>query len=155
LIQKGDALAGEAGQPLEREVFANLLRARDQLAGGLSALLGPSGVSAPQLNVLRILRGGGDEGLPCQRIAERMIARVPDVTRLLDRLEAAGLVRRERGTQDRRVVTVRIRERGEALLAALDRPLLRWHVEQFDCLSSEELTELNRLLAKILQGAAA
>ena len=60
-------------------------------------MLKPSGLSATQYNVLRILRGAGEAGLACREIGERMIDHDPDITRLLDRLEARGLIARERG----------------------------------------------------------
>lgn len=85
-----------------------------------------AGLTPNQYNVLRILRGAGAEGLPCGEIAERMITRDPDVTRLLDRLVARGLAARERAAGDRRVVRAVITEAGLTLLAALD-PAVRAH----------------------------
>src|SRR2546421_11590448 len=89
---------------VEQEVFLNVLRTADVLTTKLEAILKPFGLSPTQYNVLRILRGAGEAGLACGRIAERMITRDPDVTRLLDRLENCGLIRRARQTDDRRVV---------------------------------------------------
>ncbi|HEX8253936.1 MAG TPA: MarR family transcriptional regulator, partial [Thermoanaerobaculia bacterium] len=70
-----------------------------------------------------ILRGAGDDGLPCGEISERMVRRDPDLTRLLDRLEASGFVSRTRDTRDRRVVLASVTKAGLELLASLDDPI--------------------------------
>src|SRR3712207_9084149 len=88
----------------EQEAFLNLQRTADVLMARMAEVLKTQGVSPTQYNVLRILRGAGDEGLPCGAVAERMITRDPDITRLLDRLEKQGLIARARDTRDRRVV---------------------------------------------------
>ena len=82
----------------------------------MAEALKPHGVTPTQYNVLRILRGSGEEGLCRSEIMERMIARVPDATRLLDRMEGAGLIERERSQVDRRFVTTRITEEGRRVL---------------------------------------
>ena len=74
--------------------------------------LKPSGLSPSQFNVLRILRGAGPEGLACGAVCERMVNYDPDLTRLLDRLEAAALVEKIRDAKDRRVVKARITKAG-------------------------------------------
>ena len=73
---------------LEQEAFLNLLRTTDQLNCEFTRLFMAHGLSGPQYNVLRILRGAGEEGLPCLEIASQMITRMPDITRLVDRLES-------------------------------------------------------------------
>jgi DNA-binding MarR family transcriptional regulator len=108
---------------LEAEAAVNLLRTADAVARRLAAALKPHGLSPEQYNVLRILRGAGRDGLPCGEIAARMITRDPDMTRLLDRMEARGLIGRARNSKDRRVVTTRIQPAGLRLLAGLDAPL--------------------------------
>jgi DNA-binding MarR family transcriptional regulator len=99
-------------ESFEEETFLNLQRTAEALMHGLEAGLKPAGLSPNQYNVLRILRGAGAEGLACGGIAERMVTRDPDMTRLLDRLEARGLVMRARDRADRRVITVRITPEG-------------------------------------------
>jgi DNA-binding MarR family transcriptional regulator len=99
-------------ESLEEEMFLNLQRTAEALMHGLEAGLKPAGLSPSQYNVLRILRGAGAEGLACGGIAERMVTRDPDMTRLLDRLEARGLVMRARDRADRRVITERITPEG-------------------------------------------
>ncbi len=90
-------------ESLEEETCLNLQRTAEALMHGLEAGLKPAGLSPSQYNVLRILRGAG---------AERMVTRDPDMTWLLDRLEARGLVMRARDRADRRVITVRITPEG-------------------------------------------
>jgi len=77
-----------------------------------------------------------------------MIKPVPDVTRLLDRLEASGFVVRTRSEIDRRYVTARITEEGLALLAGLDEPILRMHEQQLGHLSRIDLEQLVESLEK-------
>lgn len=124
----GVRLRGEIKQAkpfadLEDEALLNIVRTADMLLRGLSEALKPAGLSHPQYHVLRILRGAGEGGLACCELAERMIAKDPDITRLLDRLEKRGLVTRSRDRKDRRVVTTRITEDGLRLLKTLDGPI--------------------------------
>src|SRR6185295_12051428 len=88
----------------------------------------------------------GDAGRPSGEIGRDMITRVPDVTRLVDRLETMGLATRCRIEEDRRVVKVKIAKAGLDLLARLDDPLRELHRGQFTALTKAELAELNRLL---------
>ena len=138
----------------EQEATLNLMRTTDFISRESHALFDRHGLSAPQYNVLRILRGHRDTGLPCQKLVAQMVTQMPDITRLVDRLEASGLVRRERTEQDRRLVLVHITSAGMDLLARLDRPILDMHREQMSHLSRAELAELNRLLTKLRQPAA-
>lgn len=132
----------------EQEALLNMARTLDSLSHDFDRLFAEHGISGPQYNVLRILRGHGGDGLPCQEIARDMIHRMPDITRLADRLEQAGLVERRRTKQDRRLVLIRITQAGLDLLARLDEPVLTMHRHQLGHLSPEELAELNRLLVK-------
>ena len=135
------------------EAYVNILRTADALSRGIEQVLKPAGLSGPQYNVLRILRGAGADGLPCREIGERMITRDPDITRLLDRLEKRGLIRRARDRQDRRVVTTRIVKEGLRILKELDRPLLAAHHRQLRHLPQRRLAELIRLLEEARAGA--
>ena len=133
---------------LEQEALLNLARTLDILASEMAAeVLKPAGLSATQYNVLRILRGAG-EHLACGEIASRMIAREPDMTRLLDRLEKRKLVSRCRQQTDRRVVAVRITDAGLKLLADLDPKVLAGHQKQLGHMSEDELKQLIALLEK-------
>jgi DNA-binding MarR family transcriptional regulator len=104
---------------LEHEAILGLLRTAALFDHATDEALRPFGVTGTQFNVLRILRGAGDAGLCGREIGERMINRVPDVPRLLERLEKAGLISRERDSNDRRHVTARISASGLELLDAV------------------------------------
>ncbi|HKI84308.1 MAG TPA: MarR family transcriptional regulator [Candidatus Krumholzibacteria bacterium] len=104
-----------------QEAVVALFRTAELMHREIARVLQPAGITPQQYNVLRILRGAGREGLPTLEIAERMIEQAPGITRLLDRLERKGLVKRERCSQDRRRVTCRIAPAGTSLLARLDK----------------------------------
>ncbi len=134
--------------PAEVEVYAELLRTLNALQEPFAKLFKRHGISDAQYNVLRILRGAGDGGLPCQKIGERLIHRVPDITRLVDRLADAKLVSRQRIDEDRRVVLVHITTKGLDLLAQLDSPVFEMHVEQLSHLSKRDVLALRNLLTR-------
>jgi len=134
---------------LEEQVFVNVMRTADALARGGEALLKPTGLSATQYNVLRILRGAGTQGLACREVGCRMISRDPDITRLLDRMESRGLIARAREEQDRRVVKTRITPEGLRVLAELDAPVQELHRRQLHHLPAKELRQLSRLLERV------
>jgi DNA-binding MarR family transcriptional regulator len=129
----------------EEAVFLDLLRTTEALSRGLIEILKTEDLSATQYNVLRILRGAID-GLPCGEIANRMITRDPDITRLLDRLEKRGLISRCRENKDRRMVMARITPEGLDLLARLDEPVQEGHRKQLGHLGREKLHALTELL---------
>ena len=131
------------------EASLELLRAADVVVQGLAATLKPYGLSLNQYNVLRILRGAEPGGLPCGQIADRMLTRDPDMTRLLDRLEGRNLVSRCREKGDRRVVLARITKPGLEVLAELDEPVRKKHEEQLGHLSDAKL----RILIELLEAA--
>jgi DNA-binding MarR family transcriptional regulator len=105
-----------------------------------------------QYNVLRILRGAGQDGLCRNEVGGRMLKAVPDVTRLLDRLEEAGLVDRVRDEEDRRFVTARITASGLAKLALLDEPVTRMHEELLGHMKKGDLRRLAELLEESRKG---
>ena len=131
---------------LQQEAYLGILRTAAVLEHGVSDLLKDHGITHTQYNVLRILRGAGEKGLCRNAVRDRMVAQVPDATRLLDRMEAMGLIRRERDAEDRRYVTARITDEGRALLATLDEPVARLHRGQFEGLAEKDLQALIRLL---------
>ena len=100
----------------ESEAFVGLLRTAAMLDHAANEALKPYGLTQTQYNVLRILRGAGSSGLCGREVGERLIARVPDVPRLLDRMVEARLISRERDSTDRRHVTARITPDGLQLL---------------------------------------
>jgi DNA-binding MarR family transcriptional regulator len=129
----------------EEAAFLELLRTSDQLSRNLVLVLKAGELSATQYNVLRILRGSPD-GLACGEIANRMITRDPDITRLLDRLEARTLISRSRETKDRRTVVTRITPEGLKLLDRLDEPVQELHRRQLGHLGRTRLKALCDLL---------
>lgn len=131
-------------------VALKIVKANERLAGDYAALFKEHGLSSPQYNVLRILRGARDDDLSCHEVGRRLITRVPDVTRLLDRLEQRGLIERWRCQDDRRVVRTRITGDGLALLKRLDTPLQRVVAGQFAGFSDRQLAQLDRLLEALL-----
>jgi len=137
---------------LEQETFLNVMRTANALNQGLAALLKSADLTPTQYNVLRILRGAGAEGLASGEVGERMVTRDPDVTRLLDRLEKRGLVKRWRDKADRRVVRTRITPAGEEAIAPLDTPVIELHVQQLRHLGEERLRALVSLLEEVRQG---
>jgi len=130
----------------EEAVFLELVRTTDLLSRGLVRIMKAADLSPTQYNVLRILRGA-PEGLACGEIANRMITRDPDVTRLLDRLEKRELISRCRETQDRRTVMARITPEGLKLLGRLDEPVQAAHRKQLGHLGRERLRTLVELLS--------
>jgi DNA-binding MarR family transcriptional regulator len=130
---------------LEEATFVELHRTGDRLARALDSIIKGEDLSRTQYNVLRILRGAGGP-LPCGEIANRMITRDPDITRLLDRLDKRGLVSRSRDAEDRRTVLARITPDGLKLLARLDEPIQDAHKRQMGHLGRERLEQLTELL---------
>ena len=131
---------------VEDEALVALQRTADRLQWRLSEMLKAHGLSPTQYNALRILRGAGDQGRACSEIAERMINRDPDITRLVDRLERRGLAVRSREGQDRRVITTRITPAGLELVQALDVPVEDFNREMLGPLGEQRLQTLIRLL---------
>jgi DNA-binding MarR family transcriptional regulator len=140
---------------LEQEAFLSIVRTADVLMRGFSEVVKPAGLSPTQYNVLRSLRGAGPGGLACQEIGQRMISRDPDLTRLLDRLEARGWIVRQRDSADRRVVQTRITPPALDLLARLDEPVRTLHVEQLKHVGPSSLRQLCDLLEAARRGVNA
>ncbi|MBI1745461.1 MAG: MarR family transcriptional regulator [Acidobacteria bacterium] len=141
----------KAFRSAEEEAFLNLLRTADTLMQGIATVLKPAKLSPAQYNALRILRGAGAGGLGCRAIAERMITRDPDITRLLDRLESRKLVTRSRGRIDRRVVTTRVTAAGLRLLGRLDAAVDQVHKAQLGHMDDNQLVAIIDLLEKARQ----
>ena len=136
---------------LEHEAMLGLLRTAALVDHATDEALRPFGLTGTQFNVLRILRGAGEAGLCGREIGERMITRVPDVPRLLERLEKAGFISRERDPSDRRHVTARITKQGIDLLEATSS--LSTPIEQrFKQLSEDQLRTLIDALDSVRAG---
>jgi len=135
--------------PLEDQLFVSLLRAADSLSQEAERLLKSAGLTGTQYNVLRILRGAEPDGILCRGIAERMISRDPDMTRLLDRMEKHRWIARQRQKDDRRVIKTRITAEGLRLLKRLDQPVHDLHERQFRHMSAPRLKQLAELLEEL------
>ena len=134
---------------LEQEAHLSIERTAAILGHAVAEVLKPYGITRTQYNALRILRGAGEAGLCRNEVRERLVAQVPDASRLLDRMEAAGLIRRERDTADRRFVTTRITGEGLRIAAELDRPIEELHRRRLGILDAGELRTLVDLLARL------
>ncbi len=151
-------LAAELGKQsefdcLQEETYLNLVRTCEPLQAEFARFFKSHGISDPQYNALRILRGAG-RPLQVYQIAEHMISQQTDISRLIHRLHAADLIRRERCDEDRRVVWVELTDKAKRLLKKMDQPLQRIHAAQFPSLSRQELKTLNDLLFKARQSPA-
>lgn len=133
---------------VEQEAYLNVMRTHENLFEEFSELFKRHGVTQSQYNVLRILRGHNGTGIRTLEIIKYMVNRVPDITRLIDRMEKSGLVKRCHFPKDRRVVLVQITGKGSELLEQLDEPVLALHQRQLSHMTKSEQTELNRLLFK-------
>lgn len=129
-----------------QEAALNVLATASWISGEMAAALAPYGVTQAQYNVLRILRGRHPDRYTCSEIGERLLDRTPDVTRLLVRLEARGLLRRQRAEHDRRVVEVEITPEGLDVLGRLDAPVQDTIERVGRHLSDDELGALSALL---------
>jgi DNA-binding MarR family transcriptional regulator len=137
---------------LAHEAHLTIQRTAAELEHEFETVMKPHGVTATQYNVLRILRGAEPQGLCRNEIGSRMLRRVPDVTRLLDRLEENRLIARQRGGDDRRFVTTRITPAGLRLLAALDPVVDALHESRLGGLGETRLRSLIDTLGRVRNG---
>jgi DNA-binding MarR family transcriptional regulator len=131
------------------EAFLSVLRTAAVLEHQVNEVLRPCGITALQYNVLRILRGAGTTGLCGREISERLVSKVPDVSRLLDRMEDMRLLRRERDPTDRRHVTARITHEGLRVLDEAAPSLEVVERERFGHLDAERLQHIIDGLADV------
>jgi DNA-binding MarR family transcriptional regulator len=133
----------------EQEALLSIARTAALLDHATAEALKPYGLTPTQYNALRILRGAGADGLYRNEVRDRLVARVPDATRLLDRLADMGLVVRSREGEDRRFVRARITSAGLDLLRPLDSVVRSLHREQLGHLGRRQLRVLIRLLEEV------
>lgn len=139
----------KATQSPGQDAVLALLRTASILQRFYARIIEPHGLTYQQYNVLRILRSAGSRGLPTLAIRDQMVEQAPGITRLIDRLEADGLVRRERGAPDRRQVFCRITSAGLTLLRRLDAPISEADESALGMLSATEKRTLGRLLDRV------
>ncbi|MGE0607925.1 MAG: MarR family winged helix-turn-helix transcriptional regulator [Pirellulales bacterium] len=136
---------------LEQEVFLNLWRTYDRLRLMEDELFARFDLTPQQYNVLRLLRTQLPDSRPTLWLAERLVSRAPDITRMLDKLEQRRLIARHRPADNRRTVLIDITSAGTGLLDKIDEPLRACHERQLGHLPAAEL----KRLAKMLQAARA
>src|SRR5258708_1591579 len=136
---------------LEEEALLSIVRTSAVLMDDFEQRLKPYGITATQYNVLRILRGSEPAGLCRNDLRDRMLTRMPDVTRLLDRMEEAGLVERARGDEDRRMVGTRITKEALRLLAKLDKVVADDQKRRFHGVNAKQIQSLIDLLSALRQ----
>ena len=135
---------------LAEEAQVNIVRTGNLLAVGVERVLKPHGITATQYNVLRVLRAAEPDGLSRNQVRERLLSHMPDATRLLDRMEKAGLVTRSREVgDDQRLVTTRITEHGRRLVHKLDGVVDEEHQRQLGHLSEKQTRKLIKLLTLV------
>jgi len=133
----------------EQAAFVSIVRTAGRLEGELNRVLRPYELTTATYTILKILERVGGEGLSCGDIAMQLIAEVPDMTRLLDRLERLEYLVRERSRLDRRMVKVKITERGRAVVQGLKEPVLECHRGQLGHLPADTLGTVQKLMAEI------
>ncbi|WP_238389336.1 MarR family winged helix-turn-helix transcriptional regulator [Urbifossiella limnaea] len=130
----------------EQEAFLNLWRTYDRLRALEDELFAGFELTPQLYNLLRLLKAARPAAVPTLALADRLVSRAPDVTRMLDKLEARGLVSRVRSVEDRRSVLVEVTDAGLALLARIAAPLRACHARQLGHLSPDDLERLTELL---------
>ena len=131
------------------EAVLNVMVTSSWLNGVMTASMAPFDITPAQYNVLRILRGSDPTKMTCSDVGSRLLDRTPDVTRLLNRLEAAHLITRSRSRKDRRVVQVAISVAGRELLDRLEPVMTEMQEKMARHLSESELGELSSLLERL------
>lgn len=143
--------AKQSFDSLEQEAFLNLWRTYDRLKSLEDEVFGRVGLSAQQYNALRLLRSVHPDAMPTLVLGSRLISRAPDMTRLLDRLEQRELLSRERRSENRRVVEVRITEEGMELLSEIHDAVQECHQLQLGHMNKKALRQLTELLKQARQ----
>ena len=134
------------------EVVVSILRTAAVVQRHLAQVVETQGITIQQYNVLRILRGAGDAGLPTLAIRDRMVEEAAGITRLLDKLESAGHVVRERSTPDRRQVLCHITPKGVSLIDSLDKPMDAANKRSTSMLDEAERQQIVELLGAVRAG---
>ena len=139
-----------------RDVHLNVLLLAERNLRELEEICGAEGVTHQQYVALwtLCLTADPDSGVPMGAVADGLLNRSSDTTRLVDRLERAGFAERFPHPDDRRSVLVRATEEGRRVFAAVTPKLQAFHRRQWSNLSSDELATLKHLVAKALWGAA-
>jgi DNA-binding MarR family transcriptional regulator len=133
----------------QQEAAIALLRTADVVRRRISRVVETRGITPQQYNVMRIIAGAGSGGIPTLEIASRMIERTPGITRLLDRLEARKLVRRERCPTDRRQVLCWLTASGRDVIRELEGPIDQADHDAVGGVAAGDLERLIGLLDRV------
>ena len=135
-----------------QKAMLNILFTNGWIAEKMKGILAPEDITAQQYNILRILRGSFPKPLSTLQIRERMLDRMSDTSRIVDRLVAEQLVKKVVCAKDRRVVDVTITDKGQALLKKLDVSVN--HIDDIvSGITDKEADTLSKLLDKLREGA--
>ena len=130
---------------LRQNTYLAVVKLAELMACETERLLAADKLTGPQYNILRILRGAKGEALHCGEVGRRMLTPVPDLTRVLDKLEKRGFVERHRDAADRRVVRVSLTPAGGRLVNKLDIPVEQLHENQLSMLTDRQVEQLLKL----------
>lgn len=131
----------------QQKVMINVLYTSSWLNGVQTRFFKGYDLTPQQYNILRILRGQQGEAITLNDISCRMIDKMSNTSRLVEKLRLKGLLQRNPGQEDRRQVEVNITQKGSQLLKSIDGPIMEMHAKMK--LSNEEAETLNRLLDKL------
>ncbi|MBT8178597.1 MAG: MarR family transcriptional regulator [Eudoraea sp.] len=134
--------------PLVQRTIIHLSLVNNKITEELNAALKPFGVSLQQFNVLRILRGQKDQPANLSTLNERMVTKMSNTTRLVDKLLAKGYVDRETCPSNRRKVEITITDEGKIVLQAMDKAITQTEEQLVGSLGKKEMESLNILLDK-------
>jgi DNA-binding MarR family transcriptional regulator len=137
--------------PIEESTYLLIVRAAARLEGELNRLFRPFDLTVATYEILKVLALEGGVGRSCGEIGEHLVAEVPDMTRLLDRLERLGYTVRERSSVDRRMVRVSLTPMGREVLDKLREQVRDRYIRQLGHLGSNKLNELSSLLQVVLE----
>lgn len=154
--RQGDKLRGSANRdrrddkPIEERVYRLVAKCAGKLEAELNRLLRPYNLTTATYDILRILEVSQDLEQSCGDISTQLVAKVPDMTRLLDRLERLNYVERKRSEEDRRVITVRITRQAQEMLEATKKSVRNFYIRELGHLGGAKLQEISELLGVLL-----
>ena len=131
------------------EAIYQIIRTGHWITDQVNCELKDFGISEPQFNVLRILRGNKGKPITVREIQGRMVQRSSNVTRIIDKLLEKGLVSRKECPSNRRKMDINITKQGEALLVKLDRKVKAFHEPMAKNLTEPEARKLANLILKL------
>lgn len=132
-----------------QRAFVNIIYTGSWLVSRFNQVLKPYGISEPQYNVLRILKGQNGKCMPLYEIQDRMVQRMSNVSRLIDKLLEKGYVLRSERKDNRRMVDIQITDKGLKLIDELDAPIEKAFKQINENLKKEEARQLSEWLDKL------